>query len=153
MAKKEETQTNLFEGFELVSEVATRIAGASATQVDPVEQRRKRFLDGLKIQRQVWENPEFRVAKTAYRESDTGEGRRVGVQVEKMPRTWWRKGHNVVYMSVRYGARPVELQPGLYTARLQPEQVPAFFDRLEELTNQGVFDAQFEELSKRVRKN
>jgi len=136
---------NLLDKFELVSEVAQKMSGASF-RGDQTEQRRKKFVDGVEIQKSLWENPDFTITKIEYVPQGP-EAPRKGVEIEKRPRPWWRTTHEVAYISPRYGNRPVEIKPKMYTARVPKEQVIEFLDALIEMATTGYFDEQFNKMA------
>jgi len=49
----------------------------------------------------------------------------------------------------RYGNRPLEITPGKFAARMQSDQVPAFFYKPKQLVEQGHYDEQFAKLNRR----
>ena len=137
---------NPWDAFELLDSMPANVVKGPG--LDPVEFRRKRVLDAIEVQRNLWSNPQFTQPKVIYKDNPDG-GRRLGVTVEKQPRKWWEKsGKDHVVMQARYGNRPFHIA-GKAFVKLANEQVPMFFDVLEERINAGEFDEEFQQLATR----
>lgn len=141
-----------FADFDLVDDAVLRKLPAR-TSVDPVTQRRNRFVEGVELQKKLWKDPNLTVTRKEY--IDVGNGQRQGKDVQKKPRAWWKHGYDpktqdpCIYVTVKYGSRSVDLSKGKSTAKLGDKQVIPFFDQLITATNDGHFDKQFEKLAQR----
>ena len=134
-----------FADFDLVSQRTA--APRSGQKLTPEQKRRKTFLTALDIQRNLWTNPNFTVTR---RFRDDGEWTNGGVTVLKQvtPRAWWVTIGDLYEVAPRYGNRLMEIKPGKFAARMKGDQVPAFFDKLQQLVEQGHYDEQFARLSR-----
>jgi hypothetical protein len=113
---------------------------------NPVETRRRRFIETIEKQERLFQDPAY----TEERIIIEGEGAdRVTKRVQKRPRSWLRKDGDTYYVTVRYGVRPVAVVDGKHVAKLEADQVMPFFTALKEATEAGAFDEQFAKLSKR----
>ena len=113
---------------------------------NPVEARRRRFIETIVKQERLFQDPAY----TEERIIIEGEGAdRVSKRVQKRPRSWLRKDGDTYYVTVRYGVRPVAVVDGKHVAKLEADQVMPFFTALKEATEAGAFDGQFAKLSKR----
>ena len=120
--------------------------GALDHAKNPVETRRRRFIETIEKQERIFQDPTY----TEERVVVEGEGAdRVTKRVQKRPRSWLRKDGDTYYVTVRYGVRPVAVVDGKHVAKLNAEQVMPFLAALKEATEAGAFDEQFAKLSKR----
>ena len=135
-----------FADFDLVS--APTAAPRSGPKLTPEQQRRQTFLSALEIQRNLWRDPSFTIKRRFRDEGDENNGR-LTVLKSITPRAWWTTIGDLYEVAPRYGNRPLEITPGKFAARMKSDQVPAFFDKLQQLVDAGHYDEQFAKLSHR----
>jgi hypothetical protein len=80
---------------------------------DPVLQRRAKLIDRLKQQAQLAQDPNYTISRQKW---VTGEnGVKELREVPKKVKPWWRTdGAGNIVLTVRYGARPIELAKGMH---------------------------------------
>ena len=135
-----------FADFDLVS--APAATPRSGPQLSPEEQRRQTFLTALEIQRNLWNDPSFTIKRRFRDDGDESNGR-LTVLKSITPRAWWTTIGDLFEVAPRYGNRRLEITPGKFAARMKGDQVPAFFEKLQALVEQGHYDEQFAKLSHR----
>ena len=88
----------------------TLIAAPKRTN-DPIQQRRAKLLAQLQQQRALAEDPSYVVCTQRWQKGEDG-GKRL-VERQKRVKAWWRTdAANQCVLSVRYGAKVIELDKG-----------------------------------------
>ena len=140
MARLKDTNSvDMFAQFEFVSEVPSRLR-AQAQKGDPVQVRRAKMLEAIDQQRDFWADPS---------KLEKVEGKR-------KPLTWIKRDTvdpDTIYLSPRYGVRPIELRPGMPILKLKPEQVEPFLDALQAAVVAGKLDETLARLAERTFKD
>jgi hypothetical protein len=80
---------------------------------DPILQRRTKIIDRLKQQAQLAQDPNYTISRQKWVKGENG-GKELR-EVPKKVKPWWRTdGAGNIVLTVRYGARPIELAKGMH---------------------------------------
>ena len=114
---------------------------------DPVHIRRAKLISRLEEQKALLDNPNLiRTVQRAVRE---GEEKRIVSKQQKV-RPWWRTdsaGH--LFMSIRFGGRPVEFEKGKSAVSVPSmDKLPAVITTLIEAVRAGELDDVLAQASK-----
>lgn len=122
-----------FAGFEFAKELPRELRGF-ASAGDPVATRRRKMVEAIEQQRRLYKDPTI---------LERWEGKR-------KPIAWIRRLGTDVYISPRYGMRPLELKPGMPVVKTHMEHVEQFLDALKALVETGKLDEQLGRLAERM---
>lgn len=144
-------ESNPFGAFEFTDTPPVVVKQPGMKQ-DATEYKRSKMIEGIQIQKKLWEDPDYTVERVEY--VDKGGDRREGQKVAKIPRKWFTKSPTgKVVMECRYGQRGFEVVPGKKFVVLEDGQVLAFLNTLEEEVAKGTFDQKLLELGTRTKKD
>ncbi len=114
---------------------------------DPVHIRRAKFIEKLEEQKLLLEDPAY--VRTVQRTAEVDGVKQAVVRKQKV-RPWWKTdaaGHLV--MSIKFGAKPVEFQPGKAGIAVpSKDKLPSVINLLIEAVRAGELDELFTQASK-----
>lgn len=139
-----------FDAFEAVDESVANVAAVST--VNPIEQKRRKMIEGVEQQLAMWRDPAYSIERTVYVGGDDGE-RRHGKKEAFTPKKWWKRWSDKFVVTPRFGVRPLELQPGKKVYAVTSENMETFLNTIIEQVKSGRYDEQLIKLGTRVRKN
>jgi hypothetical protein len=121
---------------------------AAALTNDPISVRRTRLIACLADQKALAEDPLY--LRTGHRWVIQDNGVKERVEVRKRVRPWWKTdAQGKVYLTVRYGAKPIEFEKGKAAVLLQDQShLLSALDLLIEAVKAGELDDQINQQSK-----
>jgi hypothetical protein len=116
---------------------------APKTILDPVVRRRAKLMERLRLQIELFANPELKI--TEQRWQQTPDGTKQLLPRHKRIKRWWRTdylGHTTLV--VRYGAKPIEFAPGKTAIAVgDKNRVPEVLNAVLAATAAGELDVLF----------
>jgi myosin heavy subunit len=109
---------------------------------DPVAKRRAKLLEQLEQQKQLAANPSFVVVEHKWRRAE--DGSKQLVERHKRVKRWWLiNGAGQVFVTVRYGAKLIELEKGKAAISVSgKDKLAEVFEALIEAVRKGELDEQ-----------
>ena len=141
MAVKQTRATDQWAQFEFMDDLPASLKPGLVVG-DPKEIRRKKMIDAISAQIELWRDPEWTFTK-----NKRVEGRTVAISIA--PKPWFKRQGDAIYLSTRYGVRPFQVIPGKPVVKLKDDQVEAFLGTLREAVIHGEYDDQLAKLAVR----
>ena len=120
----------------------TLVAVPKLVANDPVAKRRAKLLEQLEQQKQLAANPSFVVVEHKWRKVE--DGSKQLVERHKRVKRWWlTNGAGQLFVTVRYGAKLIELEKGKTAISVSgKDKLAEVFEALIEAVRKGELDEQ-----------
>ena len=122
---------------------ALNFIAAPKTINDPVVRRRAKLMERVRLQIQLYENPELKITEQKWQQAP--DGTKQLLPRHKRIKRWWRTDHlGNTTLVVRYGAKPIEFAPGKTAIAVgDKNRVPEVLNAVLAATAAGELDALF----------
>ena len=122
---------------------ALNFIAAPKTINDPVVRRRAKLMERVRLQIQLFENPELKITEQKWQQAL--DGTKQLLPRHKRIKRWWRTDHlGNTTLVVRYGAKPIEFAPGKTAIAVgDKNRVPEVLNAVLAATAAGELDALF----------
>lgn len=116
---------------------------APKTINDPVVRRRAKLMERIRLQQELFANPELKITQQTWQQAP--DGTKQLLPRHKRIKRWWRTDHTGnTTLVVRYGAKPIEFAPGKTAIAVGDKQrVPEVLNAVLAATAAGELDALF----------
>ena len=116
---------------------------APKTINDPVVRRRAKLMERLRLQMELFANPELKITQQTWQQ--TPDGTKQLLPRHKRIKRWWRTDHlGQTTLVIRYGAKPIEFAPGKTAIAVGDKQrVPEVLNAVLAATAAGELDSLF----------
>lgn len=132
------------------------VVAKRATAQSPTQQRRNKLIAKLFEQMQlaraqaegrVYAPPKFKTVKNA----ETGERRNIET-VKRVKQWWWTTADNKLNLSIRYGAKVIEISKGKNAIELSSiDELLPTLEVVKQAVEEGSLDAQIDAVSNKLR--
>ena len=122
---------------------ALNFIAAPKTINDPVVRRRAKLMERVRLQIQLYENPELKITEQKWQQAP--DGTKQLLPRHKRIKRWWRTDHlGNTTLVVRYGAKPIEFAPGKTAIAVgDKNRVPEVLNAVLAATAAGELDSLF----------